>query len=120
VLDPDLDKYRRMDPRAFVNAAVDTIAGGVPDNIRADYLASYDGDRFGAPRMTVASIETTSSARRRNSRRRLALTSRTATTSRPPRAARARPKTSSASCLRTPKRARPRASSSLGRILKRG
>jgi pimeloyl-ACP methyl ester carboxylesterase len=46
VLDPDLDKYRRMDPRVFVNAAVDTIAGGVPDNIRADYLASYDGDRF--------------------------------------------------------------------------
>ena len=36
VLDPDLDKYRRMDPRAIVNAAVDTIAGGVPDNIRAD------------------------------------------------------------------------------------
>ncbi len=46
VLDPDLDKYRRMDPRAIVNAAVDTIAGGVPDEIRADYLASYDGDRF--------------------------------------------------------------------------
>ena len=46
VLDPDLDKYRRMDPRAIVNAAVDTIAGGVPDNIRADYLACYDGDRF--------------------------------------------------------------------------
>jgi pimeloyl-ACP methyl ester carboxylesterase len=46
VLDPDLDKYRRMDPRAIVGAAVDTIAGGVPDDIRADYLASYDGDRF--------------------------------------------------------------------------
>ena len=46
MLDPDLDKYRRMDPRAFVDAAVDTIAGGVPDDIRADYLASYDGDRF--------------------------------------------------------------------------
>ena len=46
VLDPDLDKYRRMDPRAIVNAAVDTIAGGVPDEIRADYLACYDGDRF--------------------------------------------------------------------------
>jgi pimeloyl-ACP methyl ester carboxylesterase len=38
VLDPDLDKYRRMDPRAIVGVAVDTIAGGVPDNIRADYL----------------------------------------------------------------------------------
>ena len=46
VLDPDLDKYRRMDPRAIVNVAVDTIAGGVPDDIRADYLACYDGDRF--------------------------------------------------------------------------
>jgi pimeloyl-ACP methyl ester carboxylesterase len=46
VLDPDLDKYRRMDPRAIVGAAVDKIAGGVPPEIRADYLACYDGDRF--------------------------------------------------------------------------
>jgi len=46
VLDPDLDSYRVMDPRAIVSAAIDTIAGGVPDDIRADYLASYDGDRF--------------------------------------------------------------------------
>ena len=46
VLDPDLDKYRRIDPRAIVNVAIDTIAGGVPDDIRADYLACYDGDRF--------------------------------------------------------------------------
>jgi pimeloyl-ACP methyl ester carboxylesterase len=46
VLDPDLNKYRRMDPRAIVGAALDTIAGGVPDDIRADYLACYDGDRF--------------------------------------------------------------------------
>ena len=46
VLDPDIDKYRRMDPSAIVNVAVDTIAGGVPDEIRADYLACYDGDRF--------------------------------------------------------------------------
>jgi pimeloyl-ACP methyl ester carboxylesterase len=46
VFDPDLDKYRRMDPRAIVGAAVDTIAGGVADEIRADYLACYDGDRF--------------------------------------------------------------------------
>ena len=46
VLDPDLDKYRKMDPRAIVGAAVDTIAGGVPDEIRADYLDCYDGDRF--------------------------------------------------------------------------
>jgi pimeloyl-ACP methyl ester carboxylesterase len=46
VLDPDLDKYRRIDPRAIVGTALDTIAGGVPDDIRADYLDSYDGDRF--------------------------------------------------------------------------
>jgi pimeloyl-ACP methyl ester carboxylesterase len=46
VFDADLDKYRRMDPRAIVNVAVDTIAGGVPDEIRADYLACYEGDRF--------------------------------------------------------------------------
>jgi pimeloyl-ACP methyl ester carboxylesterase len=46
VLDPDLDKYRKMDPRALVGAAVDTIEGGVSDDIRADYLACYDGDRF--------------------------------------------------------------------------
>ena len=46
VLDPDFDKYRRMDARAIVGAAVDTIAGGVPDEIRADYLDCYDGDRF--------------------------------------------------------------------------
>jgi pimeloyl-ACP methyl ester carboxylesterase len=46
VVDPDLDKYRRMDPRAIVGAAADTIAGGVPDGVRADYLDCYDGDRF--------------------------------------------------------------------------
>jgi pimeloyl-ACP methyl ester carboxylesterase len=46
VLDPDLDKYRAMDPRAIVGAAVDTNAAGVPDEIRADYLEGYDGDRF--------------------------------------------------------------------------
>jgi pimeloyl-ACP methyl ester carboxylesterase len=46
VLDPDLDKYLKMDPRAIVNTAADTIAGGIPGDIRADYLACYDGDRF--------------------------------------------------------------------------
>jgi pimeloyl-ACP methyl ester carboxylesterase len=46
VLDPDLEKYRTVDPHMIVNTAVDTIAGGVPDEIRADYLASYEGDRF--------------------------------------------------------------------------
>jgi pimeloyl-ACP methyl ester carboxylesterase len=46
VLDPDLDKYRGIDPHAIVNTAVDTIAGGIRDEIRADYLACYEGDRF--------------------------------------------------------------------------
>ena len=46
VLDPDLERYRRMDPRTIVNAAVDTIAGGMPDEIRSDYLDCYEGDRF--------------------------------------------------------------------------
>jgi pimeloyl-ACP methyl ester carboxylesterase len=46
VLDPDIEKYRTVDPHMIVNTAVDTIAGGVPDEIRADYLASYEGDRF--------------------------------------------------------------------------
>ena len=46
VLDPDLEKYRRMDPRAIVDTALGTIPGGVPDHVRADYRACYDGDRF--------------------------------------------------------------------------
>lgn len=46
VLDSDLDKYRRLDPRAIVSATLDTISGGLPDDVRADYLACYDGDRF--------------------------------------------------------------------------
>jgi pimeloyl-ACP methyl ester carboxylesterase len=46
VLDPDLDKYRKIDPHVIVNTAVDTIAGGIPDDIRADYLACYEDDRF--------------------------------------------------------------------------
>jgi pimeloyl-ACP methyl ester carboxylesterase len=46
VLDPDLDKYRTVDPHAVVNAAMDAHAGNVPDDIRADYLVSYEGDRF--------------------------------------------------------------------------
>ena len=35
-----------MDSRTIVNAAVDRIAGGVPDEIRTDYLDCYEGDRF--------------------------------------------------------------------------
>ncbi len=46
VTDPDLEKYRRMDPRAIVGAAIDGIAGGVDDSVRADYLDCYDGERF--------------------------------------------------------------------------
>jgi pimeloyl-ACP methyl ester carboxylesterase len=46
VLDPDLDRWRRMGPRAIIGTAIDTIAGGVPDEIREDYLASYDGERY--------------------------------------------------------------------------
>jgi pimeloyl-ACP methyl ester carboxylesterase len=46
VLDPDLDKYRQIDPHVFVDTAMSTIAGGVADDIRADYLACYEGDRF--------------------------------------------------------------------------
>lgn len=46
VLDPDLDRYRTMDPHMIVNTAVDNHAGHVPDDIRADYVASYEGDRF--------------------------------------------------------------------------
>ena len=44
---PDLDRYRAIDPRAIVGAALDTIHGyALPPEIREDYLASYDGDRF--------------------------------------------------------------------------
>jgi len=46
VLDPDLEKYRRIDPHVIVQTAVDTIAGGVADDVRADYLACYEADRF--------------------------------------------------------------------------
>jgi pimeloyl-ACP methyl ester carboxylesterase len=46
VLDPDLDKYRQIDPRKIVETAVDTIAGGITDKARADYVACYGGDRF--------------------------------------------------------------------------
>jgi pimeloyl-ACP methyl ester carboxylesterase len=46
VLDPDLDKYRRIDPRVIVDTAMATIAGGVADDVRDDYRRSYAGDRF--------------------------------------------------------------------------
>jgi pimeloyl-ACP methyl ester carboxylesterase len=46
VLDDDLDAWRRKDPREIVGTSLDTIAGGIPESIRADYLASYEGDRY--------------------------------------------------------------------------
>jgi pimeloyl-ACP methyl ester carboxylesterase len=46
VFDRDPDKYRRMDPRVMVGATLDKVGGGLPDDIRADYLDCYDGDRF--------------------------------------------------------------------------
>lgn len=47
VFAPDLERFRAMDPRAIVGAALDTIDGEpLPPAIREDYLESYDGDRF--------------------------------------------------------------------------
>jgi pimeloyl-ACP methyl ester carboxylesterase len=46
VLDPDLDKYRRIDPRAIIDTAVGSIAGGIAEDIHADYRSCYAGDRF--------------------------------------------------------------------------
>lgn len=46
-LDPDLDRFRAIDPAAIVSAALDTIPGHTfPTAIREDYLASYAGGRF--------------------------------------------------------------------------
>ncbi len=46
-LAPDLDRFRVLDPRAIVGAALDTIEGyTMPAEIREDYLDSYDGERF--------------------------------------------------------------------------
>jgi pimeloyl-ACP methyl ester carboxylesterase len=44
---PDLDRFRRADPRQLVNAALSGISRyTLPEAIRDDYLASYQGDRF--------------------------------------------------------------------------
>jgi pimeloyl-ACP methyl ester carboxylesterase len=44
---PDLDRFRRADPRQLVNAALSDISRyTLPESIRDDYLASYQGDRF--------------------------------------------------------------------------
>jgi pimeloyl-ACP methyl ester carboxylesterase len=44
---PDLDRFRRADPRQIVAAALATITGyAMPTAVREDYLSAYDGDRF--------------------------------------------------------------------------
>jgi pimeloyl-ACP methyl ester carboxylesterase len=44
---PDLDGYRGADPRRIVAGALTGIERyALPDFVREDYLASYDGDRF--------------------------------------------------------------------------
>jgi pimeloyl-ACP methyl ester carboxylesterase len=45
---PDLEQYRRADPRHIVNGALtaDIERYALPDYVREDYLSSYDGDRF--------------------------------------------------------------------------
>jgi len=47
VLDPDLERFRSLDPGAVVSAALDAIEGHtIPAAIRNDYLDSYAGERF--------------------------------------------------------------------------
>jgi pimeloyl-ACP methyl ester carboxylesterase len=44
---PDLDGFRRADPRQLVTAALSGISRyTLPEAVRDDYLASYQGDRF--------------------------------------------------------------------------
>ncbi|MGH3254393.1 MAG: alpha/beta fold hydrolase [Streptosporangiaceae bacterium] len=44
---PDLEGFRRADPRQLVNAALSGISRyTLPDSVRDDYLASYQGNRF--------------------------------------------------------------------------
>jgi pimeloyl-ACP methyl ester carboxylesterase len=44
---PDLEGYRRADPRQIVAGALTDIERyQLPDAIREDYLSSYDGDRM--------------------------------------------------------------------------
>jgi pimeloyl-ACP methyl ester carboxylesterase len=44
---PDLERYRRTDPRQIVASALGGIERyGLPDFVREDYLACYEGDRF--------------------------------------------------------------------------
>jgi pimeloyl-ACP methyl ester carboxylesterase len=44
---PDLDQFRRADPRQIVASSLTNIERyAVPDAVREDYLSSYDGERF--------------------------------------------------------------------------
>ena len=44
---PDLESYRNADPREIVAGALTAIERyTLPDAVREDYLASYEGDRF--------------------------------------------------------------------------
>jgi pimeloyl-ACP methyl ester carboxylesterase len=44
---PDLEPYRRADPREIVAGALTAIERhALPDSVREDYLSSYEGDRF--------------------------------------------------------------------------
>ena len=44
---PDLERYRRADPRQIVAGALTSIERyALPEHVREDYLSSYDGDRF--------------------------------------------------------------------------
>lgn len=44
---PDLEQYRRSDPRQIVTRALADIERyQLPDPVRQDYLSSYEGDRF--------------------------------------------------------------------------
>jgi pimeloyl-ACP methyl ester carboxylesterase len=45
---PDLEAYRRADPRLIVDGALnaDIKRYALPDFVREDYLSSYEGDRF--------------------------------------------------------------------------
>ncbi|HEY2652186.1 MAG TPA: alpha/beta hydrolase, partial [Solirubrobacteraceae bacterium] len=58
VLDPDLDRYRRIDPRAIVNTAVDTIAGRVPTiiNGRHDRVVPLSNAEFLKARLPTSHL----------------------------------------------------------------
>ena len=47
VFAPDVEPYRKADPRKTVAGALDTIEGyELPPDVREDYLSGYEGDRF--------------------------------------------------------------------------